>query len=368
MAKIRWGIFAFYDVQGIAGKYIVNYLDSMSKFLSRIVIVCNCELNSNSKAIFHKYTDEIIIRKNIGGDAGAYKYVILNYFEKNEILEIDELILFNDTMFGPFTDMEIIFHKMESLAVQFWGITQNNDAYLPSHIQSYFIGIKKEILKSTIFIKFWENLNVETNDMKVIVYNFEIMFTLYFQNAGFSWETLAGKTKEYLYTTPFSFLEEKSIPFVKKKSFGLHGMPQSESEKVVSFIKNNTNYPMEFIYDEIHRKYERNVFNGYFLYDGYEKKKQPKYNLEMILKFLEPYNRIFIFGTTIYGICLAGFLVNKYVEFVVSDNYYIDNKINGIKISRLSEIKEDFQTCMVVTAKSDRIGYLTDWKNVLFYW
>lgn len=369
MIKTRWGIFAFYNVQGIVARSIINYLDNITKYLDRIIIVCNGKLEKKSENLLRKYTDEIIVRENIGGDAGAYQHVILNYLNKNEILSIDELLLFNDTMFGPFVDMEQVFYKMENEKIQFWGITQNDDVYLPSHIQSYFIGIKKEMLKSDYFIAFWKDLDINTNNLKIVVCNFEIGFTYYFQKMGFSWETLVGRTKEYLYANPFFFLKERQVPFIKRKSFGAYGMSRSELEKTIDFIQNNTNYPIEYIYNNIKREYRKNVFNGYVLKNEIILA-LPRYSLKEVLQFLEPYKRIFIYGLTIYGICLAKCVQHKDIEFAVSDEYYNENCVNGIKVNKFSKLQEEEQSCLVVTLslhKCEEIKQRLNWHNVIYY-
>lgn len=371
MIKNRWGIFAIYDAQGIINQYIINYLDNMKKYINRIIIVCNGRLEKEAETYLRKYTNEIIIRENIGGDAGAYQHVILNYLDKNEFVEIDELLLFNDTMYGPFVDMEQVFNKMENEKIHFWGITQNDDMCLPSHIQSYFIGIKKEMLNSEYFMEFWKTLDVKTNNLKIVVCNFEIRFTCYFQKLGFSWGTLAGRTKEYLYANPYFFLKEKQVPFIKRKSFRAYGISQSEFEKTIYFIQNNTKYPLSDIWDDIKMKYSKNVFDGYTLNEEKITVDTPQIGLKEVLKLLKPYKKIFVYGLTIYGICLAHCLKNKEVEFVVSNEYYNENCINGIKVNLFSEIREDEQSCLVVTLSSQQckaMKHRIDWHNVIYYY
>ncbi len=373
MIKARWGIFSIYDENGAIHQYIYYYLDNIRKCFDRLIIVCNGRLDEEAGNHLRKYTNEIIVRENIGGDAGAYQHIILNYLDAAELANIDELVLLNDTMFGPFVDMQTVFHKMENEKYHFWGITQNDNICLPSHIQSYFIGMKKEMLSNECFLEFWKALDVRTNNIKIVVCNFEIGLTSYFQESGFTWGTLAGETKEFLYANPYFFLKEKQVPFIKRKSFGAYGITQSELEKVIWFIQNNTRYPLEYICEDVKLKYSRNVFNGYALSDKNiteDIHHLPQLSLKEVLTLLEPYKKVFVYGLTIYGISLAKCVKNREVEFVVSNEYYNERFVNGIKVSRFSEIQEDRQSCMVVALSAhmcEEMRQRLKWNNVIYY-
>lgn len=60
---------------------------------------------------FHDYSDHIVIRENIDYDAGAYKEIISGLAQNDELKNWDEIVLFNDTFYGPFFDWQIIFEK-----------------------------------------------------------------------------------------------------------------------------------------------------------------------------------------------------------------------------------------------------------------
>lgn len=107
----RLGIFVFYDKDGIVDNYIDYLLEDLSKSLSDLIIVVNGILNDNGKKIFLRYTDRIVIRKNIGFDAGAYVDILLNYIGQENLKKWDELILCNDTFYGPFIPFSDIFAR-----------------------------------------------------------------------------------------------------------------------------------------------------------------------------------------------------------------------------------------------------------------
>ena len=109
----RIGIFIFYDSNGQADTYIEILLSAMQEILQKLVIIVNGKINSKDYDKFRNYTKHIFIRENRGYDAGAYKDVFTKYLTEEQWEKWDEIILFNDTFYGPFYPLEDIFHEME---------------------------------------------------------------------------------------------------------------------------------------------------------------------------------------------------------------------------------------------------------------
>ena len=118
----RIAIFSFYDSEGIVYDYVEYYLNELKKNVARLVIVINGQILENGKKKLGVFTNEIIVRKNVGYDAGAYKECIINYIGIDNISKYDELVLCNDTCFGPFIGFDQIFKKMQNNLCDFWGI------------------------------------------------------------------------------------------------------------------------------------------------------------------------------------------------------------------------------------------------------
>ena len=109
----RFGIFLCFDVDGIIDDYIYYMLDDICQNLEELIIVSNGYLNEESMSRLKKYTEhDIVIRDNIGFDAGAWRDVMLNVgFIK--LTKFDEIILFNDSFFGPIYPFKEMFDKMD---------------------------------------------------------------------------------------------------------------------------------------------------------------------------------------------------------------------------------------------------------------
>ena len=106
----RLGIFVFYDKDGIVDDYVLFMLNSLKDATEDIIIVSNSKISDTEKKKFLAFTNKIKIRQNVGLDAGAFKDIFDEY--KEFFKEFDELILLNDTFYGPFTSFKKICKSM----------------------------------------------------------------------------------------------------------------------------------------------------------------------------------------------------------------------------------------------------------------
>ena len=123
----RLGIFLTFDADGIIDDYIDELLKDIGKELNRLVIVCNGILSSEGRRKLEKYSSEIMVRENIGFDFCAWKDAMFDYIGFSRIKEYDQLILFNDSFFGPIRSFKDVFAEMDSRDLDFWGLTVHGE-------------------------------------------------------------------------------------------------------------------------------------------------------------------------------------------------------------------------------------------------
>ena len=236
----RIGIFLFYDKNGIVDDYIPYMVRDMRENLDRLVIVVNGKINDSGKEKLAPFTEEIIIRENKGFDSGGWKYALTEVIGWDALSEYDELILFNDSYFGPVYPFREVFAKMDADPADFWGLAshgevspdpyryypqgQNPYGYWPEFIHSYFIAVRKRMFTSDAFHRFWEELPYWTNIFDAVG-KFETIFTKHFADLGFTWDTLvhtedldvpAPDNHYILNLTP---MLERGYPIIKHKIF-----------------------------------------------------------------------------------------------------------------------------------------------------
>ena len=273
----RIALYVLYDKEGIVDDYVVFQLEQLRTEVEHIVAICQGYVREDNKSRIEVVADEVIYRENTGYDAGAWKDAMLNHIGWKKLSEYDELVLMNDSCFGPVFPFCDMFDEMESREVDFWGVTEHTEmsdhtgknpyGFLPRHIQTYFICLRKEVFQSTAFVEFWTNYT-ESNDFELTVATFETVLTRRLEDAGFRWDIYAKVTGEnaekWTNRNPTIFrmddlLVKQKNPLIKKKSLmGLLDKSLKETDgnlarKCLEFIERETGYDTGLIFQNIIR-------------------------------------------------------------------------------------------------------------------
>ena len=271
----RVAIYFFYDKDGIVDGYVDYFLEDLKKNLDRLIVVCNGKLTSEGRKKFSKYTNEIIVRENKGFDVWAYKEGI-EYIGWDNLKNYDELIMLNMTIMGPIYPFKEMFDEMDSRKdIDFWGITKFHKfpvdpwgliqyGYIPEHIQSHFIAVRKPMLKSYEFKQHWEKMRMINTYFESVSYH-ESIFMKKFNDKGFKSDTYVNSndlkdfTDHPIIDYPKKIIKENKCPIFKRRSFFnsyddflTRGMGRSSLE-LFKYIEKNTNYDVNLIWDNILR-------------------------------------------------------------------------------------------------------------------
>lgn len=280
----RIGIFLFRDEQGIVDDYVCYLLNDMCKNLDMLYIVVNGVLTEDGRVLLKRYTDEIIIRPDKGFDVGGWQDVILNHCGFEKILKYDELILFNDSFFGPLYPFREVFEKMDKEDVDFWGLSSHGAApgsgncpygNRPKYLQTYFVAFRNKLVSSVEFQNFWHNLPIFTK-FEQVGEGYGCVFTKGFEDLGYRWMAFSDTTdleskdirKNMSFHTfnPYDMVVNRKFPIIKRKVFitgketVLRFNYADELRKTMKYVKENTNYDVSLIY-----KYILRVYNLYDL-------------------------------------------------------------------------------------------------------
>jgi rhamnosyltransferase len=252
--------FVHYNKYNSLEDYIIYLLENIKILYSRIVFISNSKLNDQQILMLKGLYNSLIIRENKGFDFGAWKDALLQEGWEN-LAAYDNVTIMNDSCFGPFYDMEIIYNRMEQNTIDFWGISDfsgmnygmpEKKGPIPKHIQSYFLCFKKKIINSLIFKYFWENIDNERN-INTVIQKYETQLTSILKENGFNYTVLiqSGKEINIAFDHPdFCIINE--IPLIKIKSVYFSRNPLYIKE----LIKTKTSYPV-FLID----KYFSNIYD-----------------------------------------------------------------------------------------------------------
>lgn len=279
--KNRLGIFVFFDKEGIVDDYVTYLLDDLSKHLKDLVIVCNGKITSNGKKKLEKYSDQIFVRSNIGFDVSAWKEVILEKLDKRFLQSFDEVLLFNDTFYGPLYPFAEVFKAMNEEDIDLWGLTAHAEACpyvshnetidIPKFIQSYFYAFRQSIVKSDDFYEYWESIpEAEEITYDDAVHIHENRFANFFEERGYKFSAYidnddlsSDPLTSICYNTfmPYGMVAERKLPIIRRKVFNfdydqvINYNGAEEIRNVLEYVKENTKYPVKMIWDNLLRLY-----------------------------------------------------------------------------------------------------------------
>lgn len=270
----RLAIFFFYDKDGIVDDYVMYLLQDLQENVDEILIVCNGKICQAGKEKFKSITNEILIRENIGFDVWAYKEG-LAYYGWDRLEEFDEIVMLNFTIMGPIYPFSEMFSIMDLKDLDFWGCTKHHKipfdpfgrlscGYVPEHIQSHFIAVRKSMFQSDSFKNYWENMPM-INDYFDAICCHEAIFTQTFEKKGFSWKVYVetDDLREYTYyplqMVPRELVKNRRCPIIKRRSF-FHNFSDyldytagEPAYELMEYIEHYTTYDTNLIWQNILR-------------------------------------------------------------------------------------------------------------------
>ena len=292
-------VFLFYDKEGIVDNYIPTLFEGLRGFYDKLCFVANGKLQDEGRKKVEKYVTDFLVRENKGFDVWGYKEG-LEFYGWEELEKYDEIILMNYTIFGPIYPFSEMFKTMNKKDLDFWGITKHHEVdfdvfdtckygYIPEHIQSSFLVIRKSLLKTKDYRDMWENMPM-INSYAESVGLYEAIFTKEFNEKGYKSAVyidttdLEGYTRYPLMMMSDELIINRRCPIIKLKSFSQNYMDILTDTlgyctlDSYEFIKNNTNYDVDLIWENILRtsnmaSIKRLMHLNYILPTEYEKNK-----------------------------------------------------------------------------------------------
>lgn len=274
----RLGIYATYCKSGIVDDYIIYYLSEIRKCLTTLVVVSNIKLTDESKKQVSEYADYIFERGDDGFDVGGLRSVMVEYFGWIKVRTYDELVLMNDSTFGPFYPFKEVFLKMSQYNdLDFWGLTERGksdfdggEVQFPEHIQLYFYVIRRKLLCSNDFEIFWNEIIKKITNFRSAIFNYEFAFTQYFAKIGYKWDTYChlrgyetnnfrNNLSPYHYAS-YELIKKCRCPVLKRKLFTgefveMKYSGREDLMRIFQYIKEETNYDVNLMWKYILRNF-----------------------------------------------------------------------------------------------------------------
>lgn len=182
-ARERVAVFASYSGDGFLPPQVLPYLEGLVPMTRAIVVVCDNDLHPEELAKLSSIATHVITGRHGEYDFGSYKRGVAWARDAGYLDTADDLILCNDSCYGPVGSFAPMFETMEQRGLDFWGVTDNEE--FSYHLQSYWVVLSRPVFLSDAFEAFMASIKSQKNVQDVIL-AYELGLTDTLRKAGFS--------------------------------------------------------------------------------------------------------------------------------------------------------------------------------------
>lgn len=274
--KRRLCLFAGYDKDAKIDEYVIYYINELSKY-SDVYYCADCEMANEELQKLSPITKGAFASRHKEYDFGSWKY-ILNQIGWEKVSEYDEVLLVNDSCFGPIFPLSEVFNKMDKLDLDAWSMAENK------FLMSFFVGVKTSVFMHPSVKTFFDNIKAE-NDKYLVIKKYERGFSrllndISTKTGGYltvkelraCWKEqkrkLMPEMREYmtigekflikirgdrirLYDDDILLLAQMRFPLLKKMAFMLNKI--YSSNVMLAYLDKNSNYPLSLIKNYLNR-------------------------------------------------------------------------------------------------------------------
>ncbi len=268
-------IYYFSDPDGIADGCTEAYLSGLKPHVDRFAIVSGGPLTEDSRALFRRFTEDVLELEEPVREIWAYRTAMKN-LGWSTLESFDEVILTSSALLGPVRPFAEMFEAMDAQEKpDFWGITtvgeQDTDrkefktyGCIPEHISFHFIVFRRRFLKQQSLRDYFDRMP-EPADRDEPVGHLEACFTRLFSCRGFHWAVYvptpggSAYTSDYLIMAPVQALRESRCPVFDRASFStpqIRYIRESLGEQpweLFRYLKTETDYDTETLLDDLIR-------------------------------------------------------------------------------------------------------------------
>lgn len=259
-------LIAHYSSTGIVHEYFLYYIEKLKGCGFDVVVCSSSDILKTEVLKLRESAVGVLYQENYGWDFGLWKSALLRF--KNEIrlrTQFKSILITNDSVYGPLTDLNSIFKEMQDKGTDFWGMSESFE--VSSHIQSYFIVFNQRVIQSDFFWNFWEGAKYYF-DKRAVISNYELLLGKLFLDMGFLWSTYISKEKiqeasiqnktlrksinEINPTIQLweSLIYNFNFPFIKGELLRKRMVPKEKFEKIMNHLS-RSGYPISYIEEHL---------------------------------------------------------------------------------------------------------------------
>ncbi len=183
VAPRRAIVFVHFDPHGRFDPHVHHALACYRPLADHMVVVSNAarQLPTALKPL----VDGFLPRANVGYDFAAWRDGLATVTPGAH----DEVLCINDSVYGPLFDLRPALAAPRLADADLWGMVLSDQSTSRSkprvpHVQSWFLGMRRRLLESDLWERFWRNVRPE-RDKRQTIERYEIGFSEAAAAAGF---------------------------------------------------------------------------------------------------------------------------------------------------------------------------------------
>ena len=226
-SRRRTAILASFSSDGRIRKRTMFLLRGLAEVVDNIVLVASAPLFPEEAERLNGLVSDVFCEFHGEYDFGSYKRGWRIADERGLLSRetADELILCNDSCYGPVYPLEEAFETMRPRPCDFWGMTINAEGGA-EHVQSFFLVFRRPVLDDSVLEEFLSEVHLLTGRGSVIVH-YETRLTGFLHERGFSYDSVVPRSicEEFdadfpnPMLRPLTLMRRWRMPLVKVKAF-----------------------------------------------------------------------------------------------------------------------------------------------------
>jgi len=184
----RLAVFSHFDSDALVDDYVVRYLQGLRAVPCDIVFVSTSPLAETERRKVAGLCVKVICRENVGYDFMSYKVGLLD--SGIDYSAYDEVVICNDSVYGPLFPLDGIFDSTTVRDCDFWGITESTK--IAPHLQSYFLVFRSPLVRSGALSCFLSNIE-SVESKKEIIKRYEVGLSQFLAGLGFSFSAYCSR-------------------------------------------------------------------------------------------------------------------------------------------------------------------------------
>lgn len=144
-------IFSHFDRDSVVRRYVFEYVRAIVSAGFSVMFVSTADrITPEDRERLEALGADIHIRENKGLDFGSWQYGMALLGDQEPARQ---LLLANDSVFGPLFDLKFMVDQMNGTDADFWGVTDSYEGGW--HLQSYFLCFNENVIRSKAFRDFF---------------------------------------------------------------------------------------------------------------------------------------------------------------------------------------------------------------------